>query len=103
MECDGQQPPLDAKGCLKDAFLGVPAGSKQLRARRKQVGTGKAGLRTLFLYGVYRSPEQFVKRALTIPHPFDQFCDVPDCLLKLIHFALVSGPMALEKHRLQKR
>ena len=102
VECDGQQPPLDAKGCLKDAFMGVPAGSKQLRARRKQVGTGKAGLRTLFLYGVYRSPEQFVKRALSIPHPFDQFCDVPDCLLKLMHFALVSGPIALEKHRLQK-
>ena len=71
VECDGAQPPLDSKGCLKDEFLGVPAGSKQLRVRRKQVGTGSAGLKTLFLFGVYRSMEQFVERALTIPHPFD--------------------------------
>ena len=34
VECQEISPPLDAKGCLSEDFLGVPAGSKQLHTTR---------------------------------------------------------------------
>ena len=68
---------FDAKNCLSSSMAGVPAGSKKLRVQRKQVGGVS---RVFYLFGEYRSEQQCVDESLLLQHPFDQFCDVPDCV-----------------------
>ena len=40
--------------------------------------------------------------ALLLPHPFDMFCDVPDCVLRLIFMILTKGPLDMAKYRMGK-
>ena len=54
------------------------------------------------MFGVYRTPLQFVNDALLLPHPFDMFCDVPDCVLRLIFMILTKGPLDMAKYRMGK-
>ena len=82
---------FDSKDCLTHSVAGVAVGSKKLRVQRKQVGKE---FRLIYLFGEYRTEQQFVDAALSLQHPFDQFCDVPDCVLRLIFFMLVDGPLA---------
>ena len=90
---------FDSKDCLTHSVAGVAVGSKKLRVQRKQVGKE---FRLIYLFGEYRTEQQFVDAALSLQLPFDQFCDVPDCVLRLRFFMLVDGPLALTEYRLQK-
>ena len=89
---------FDEKNCLSKSVAGVKAGSKKLRIQRKQVGEEH---RVFYLFGEYRTEKQFVDESLLLQHPFDQFCDVPDCVIRLLFFMLVEGPLALTKYRLK--
>ena len=76
-----ENPPLlDDKGCLVAAFGDAPKGAKRLKTVRKQVGES---LVSMILFGVYRSPSEFIRVACSLDHPFDLLCDVPDCTIKL--------------------
>ena len=90
---------FDAKNCLSSSLAGVPAGSKKLRVQRKQVGGVS---RVFYLFGEYRTEQQFVDEPLLLQQPFDQFCDVPDCVIRLLFFMLVEGSLTLAKYRLNK-
>lgn len=90
---------FDNKDCLLNGSTGVKAGAKKLRVQRKQVGRS---YKLFYLFGEYRSEQQFVDEALKLQHPFDQFCDVPDCAIRLLFSMLIGGPVALTKHRLEK-
>ena len=89
---------LDAKGCLVAAFGDAPQGAKRLKTVRKQVGES---LVSVILFGVYRSPSEFIRVACSLDHPFDLLCDVPDCTIQVIFFMLTEGPVVLAKKRLQ--
>ena len=93
----GEEPVLDDKGNLLQPFHHIPPGSKRLRTCRKQVGDSSG---IFMLFGVYRSEWEFVQLSQELPHPFSLFCDVPDCTLKLMFFALTEGPSRLNSYRL---
>ena len=54
------------------------------------------------MFGVYRKPSEFVEEVEKFPRPFYMFCDVPDCVLKLIFLILTKGPVGMAKHRMRK-
>eukprot|EP00434_Breviolum_minutum_P016188 symbB.v1.2.014264.t1/scaffold1033.1/size247163/2 len=91
---------LDAKLCLVNAFGGVPAGSKRLKTTVKRVGDS-SDTAVFMLFGVYYKEDEFLNIARSLDRPFDVFCDVPDCTLRLLHFMMTSGPVALMKYRLE--
>ena len=91
---------LDSKSCLLHEFDGIPAGSKRLKTTVKRVGEGSDTV-VFMLFGIYYKEDEFLNIAKALDHPFDIFCDVPDCTLKLIFFMMTSGPVALMKYRLE--
>ena len=91
--------PLDGKACLQRFIRGFPCGSKRLRTGYVQ---DDRKTRCFVLLGVYRTEQEFVERALSLQHPFDMFCDVPDCMLRLNFFMLTSGPVELTRRRISK-
>ena len=99
VQVQDMEPTLDSKGKLTAPFHQAPVGAKRLKTVRKQVGDCMV---TVMLFGVYRTPCQFVSEVLRSPHPFDVFCDVPDCMLRLMFFMLTEGPVNLAKFRLAK-
>ena len=90
---------LDSKSCLLHEFDGIPAGSKRLKSTVKRVGEGSDTV-VFMLFGIYYKEDEFLNIARALDHPFDTFCGVPDCTLKLIFFMTTSGPVPLMKHRL---
>ena len=99
VQVQDSEPLLDSKGKLLEPFHQAPVGVKRLKTVRKQVG---GSMVTIMLFGVYRTPAKFASDVLKSPHPFDLFCDVPDCMLQLMFFMLTQGPVKLAKFRLSK-
>ncbi|CAE7657217.1 unnamed protein product [Symbiodinium sp. CCMP2592] len=87
-------PPLNHKRCLTQDVHGVPAGSKLLRSENR----GNKGLFCVF--GVFRSPESFVREAKLLYHPFDSLAQLPDYLIKSLFEQLTKSPAEICKLRL---
>ena len=73
VQVDGTAPTLNDKGCLRNDFKNIPAGSKQLCVKGNRVGSGD--IATVFLFGIYRTMQQFVDTALELAHPVNMFCE----------------------------
>ena len=92
--------PLDTKRCLTSVWQKVPQGSRLLRTGSRE-GEGAEPVH-VFVFGVYRSPVQFVHQALTLAHPFDSARALPDPLVRVLFRTLTKGPLDIMKLRLQK-
>ncbi|CAE7332700.1 PARP6, partial [Symbiodinium sp. CCMP2456] len=53
-----------------------------------------------FVFGVYRSPESFLREASMLKHPFDVARALPDGMVRALFKVLVEGPVAVIKTRL---
>ena len=89
-----EEPPLDNRR-LTSTWLNVPKGSKLLRS-----GLSEAGVPFL-IFGIYRSPSQFLSDALLVEHPFYAASALPDDMLRAVFLTLIEGPLATMKHRLK--
>ncbi|CAE7710304.1 unnamed protein product [Symbiodinium sp. CCMP2592] len=89
-----QAPTLNYKRCLKHDVHGVPAGSKLLRSENR----GSKGVFCVF--GVFRSPESFVREAKLLHHPFDSLAQLPDYLIKSLFEQITKSPAEICKLRL---
>ncbi|CAE7829729.1 unnamed protein product [Symbiodinium sp. CCMP2592] len=87
-------PTLNNKRCLKHDVHGVPAGSKLLRSENR----GSKGVFCVF--GVFRSPESFVREAKLLHHPFDSLAQLPDYLIKSLFEQITKSPAEICKLRL---
>ena len=87
------EPSLDGKKCLNSAFCNVPAGSKLLRTEAR--GDSK-----LYVFGVFRSMEEFVLDSRQLWHPYDELVNLPDALIKCIFWNLTLSPHELTKWRI---
>ena len=92
--------PLDTKRCLTSVWQKVPKGSRLLRTGSRE-GEGGEPVH-VFVFGVYRSPVQFVHQALTLARPFDSARALPDPLVRVLFRTLTQGPLDIMKLRLQK-
>jgi hypothetical protein len=63
---------------------------------------GKEGSVAMAVLGIYRTPDEFAEAACSAKHPFDSISSVPDILRENIYFILVSGKLAVAKHRLEE-
>ena len=89
-------PQLDAKRCLmKDTML-VPSGSKLLRSEKRGDGS------LLCVFGIYRSPVEFLREARNLWHPYDNLAQMPDYLIKCIFEQLTLSPLELSKKRIER-
>ena len=88
-------PAVNHKRVIQSPVLHIPAGTKLLRteAKRGQV---------LCVFGIFHSYQQFVQASRNLLHPFDEFMNVPDILLKCMFDILSMGPVGIAKARLQK-
>ena len=104
------EPPLDSKNCLSADWHRVPRGSKLLHVSLERGGqdtraaTDQPGdsLGRFFTFGVYRSPEAFLREASLLKHPFDVARALPDGVVKALYTVLVDGPVAVVRTRLKK-
>ena len=109
-----EAPPLTAKNCLEKPWLQVPAKSKLLRVSVERGGAdtraGELGDELqvdaascrFYTFGVYRSPEVFVREAKQLDHPFDTARALPDGLVRVLFDLLVQGPVVVMRRRLEK-
>ena len=109
-----EAPPLNAKYCLEKPWLQVPAKSKLLRVSVERGGAdtraGELGDELqldaascrFYTFGVYRSPEVFVREAKQLDHPFDTARALPDGLVRVLFDLLVQGPVVVMRRRLEK-
>ena len=88
-------PPLTDKKLLARPWLGVPTGAKLLRTE------AKGGEMHLFVFGFFRSMQQFVSVAKQLWHPFDELRNLPDCLIRCLFNCLSMGPVEMTKQRIQ--
>ena len=86
-------PHLDNKKCLTRSVAGVPEGSKLLRTEKK-------GEKTLCIFGVFHSCNEFVDSSLQLWHPFDVAAHLPDAILRCLHEHLTNSPHELVKLRI---
>eukprot|EP00435_Cladocopium_sp_Y103_P071504 s1184_g37.t1 len=93
-----QVPPVNNKRLITSPVLHIPAGAKLLRTEAKR---GKDG-QVMCVFGIFRSCQQFVHAAQCLSHPFDDFLNVPDILLKCMFDILTMGPVGISKYRIQK-
>ena len=84
-------PPLTDKRTLTSSWMGVPSGAKLLRSEAKQGG------QQMYVFGIFRSMQQFVSVAKQLWHPFDELRNLPDCLIVCIFNCLKIGPMEMTK------
>eukprot|EP00971_Amphidinium_carterae_P274101 5439917-Amphidinium_carterae.1 len=59
---------------------------------RTEFHEGEVGMRTSYVYGVYRSPEQFLEDSRIVEHPFDMDVMLPPVLLKTLAAYMSLGP-----------
>ena len=98
------EPVLDDKHCLVKSFHSIPVGSKLLRTAQVKGGETTRDnnkFLTLRVFGIYRSAFDFLEVAKCVMHPFDSFRALPDSMLKVISFILMSSPLQVMKKRLQ--
>ena len=105
------EPPVDSKNCLSHDWQCVPRGSKLLRVSVERGGQDTRAAATdqpcddssrFFMFGVYRSPEAFLREASLLQHPFDVARALPDGMMKALYTVLVDGPVAVVRTRLEK-
>ena len=89
-------PALDSKQSLKQAISSIPAGSKLLRSEKKGDGS------FLCIFGVYRTPVQFLDEARKLWHPYDTMAQMPDYLIRCIFEQLTLSPLQLSKLRIER-
>jgi hypothetical protein len=53
----------------------------------------------MVMAGVFRSPEEFIREALQVQHPFDMHVDLPEVSSKALHNILRLGPVGLSAKR----
>eukprot|EP00435_Cladocopium_sp_Y103_P074060 s119_g46.t1 len=94
-----KKPPVSSKNTLTVALSDIPIGSKLLRTEAKEGAGGKS--RVLCVFGIFRSPSQFVEASRSIKHPFDDFMHVPDLLLRCIFDIVTWGPVELTRFQLK--
>ena len=86
-------PPLSNKKTLTASWMGVPPGAKLLRTEATREDL------QLYVFGIFRSMQQFVSLAKQLWHPFDELRNLPDCLIKCIFNCLRVGPTEMTKQR----
>ena len=91
-------PVTDSKGCLTTCFQHVPIGSKLLSFAKK----GEDESSFVLKFGVYRTPMQWIDRALVLQHPFDTSHAVPDKMLDVLFFILTTAPAEVCHYRASK-
>ena len=87
-------PPLSNKKLTLTRLESVPAGAKLLRTE------AKAGNMTLCVFGVFHSKQQFVEVAKSLRHPFDEFVNLPDLLIRCVFEQLTLGHIETARQRL---
>ena len=90
-------PPLDGKRCLSKPVRDIPMGSKLLRS---EANKGTNNQYTLCVFGIFHTPEQFVKISRTLSHPYDELRHLPDLLTTAIFNMLTNSKLDNAKHRL---
>lgn len=91
-------PVTDSKGCLTACLQHVPTGSKLLSFAKR----GEDESSFVLKFGIYRTPWQWIDRALALKHPFDTFHAVPDQMLDVLSFILTTAPAEVCKFRISK-
>ena len=86
-------PHFDNKKCLTRSIAGVPEGSKLLRSEKK-------GEKTLCVFGIFHSCNEFVNLSLQLWHPFDVAAHLPDAILRCLHEHLTNSPHELVRLRI---
>ena len=87
-------PPLSNKKLTMTPFDAIPVGAKLLRTE------AKAGNMTLCVFGVFHSKQQFVEVARCLQHPFDEFVNLPDLLIRCVFEQLTLGHIETARQRL---
>ena len=88
-------PPVNDKKVLTAIWQSIPAGSKLLRTEAKR------GDFILYVFGLFRGMEDFVKVARQLWHPFDELRNLPDCMVQCIFRCLKSSPAEMTRRRIQ--
>ena len=78
------EPILNDKRQLEKVFHDIPIGSKLLRSSTTNGGKLEQQQMQKYVFGIYRSPIQFVDKAFSLQHPFDSCVGVPDHILTLL-------------------
>ena len=97
--CLAAVPPTDAKQRLVNPCQHIPIGSKLLRSEAKW-GTCLEP-RFLCVFGVYRSPSEFVDVARQLWHPFDELHNLPDSMIRVLFKHLTSSPWEITRLRIE--
>ena len=91
-------PALNSKSLLVEPFRDVFLYSKFIR---RIGGKGDNKSDTSSTFGVYRSPQEFLRDAKLVKHPFDTTGALPDAMLRALATILREGPIGVMKHRLK--
>ena len=94
----GSEPSPDGKKCLTQDLGDIPAGSKLLRT---EANKGKDGRSMMYIFGCFRSMQQFVDISRTLWHPYDELKNLPDTLVRTLFWYLTTSPAVVTKHRLE--
>ena len=105
-------PSLDDKNCLLHALGPAPQGSRVLRVNFEggprpgydffpQMANSSSGKLVSVTCGVYRTPFQFARQAMSLQHPFDMCTALPDPALEVLARTLIDGPVVVTKSRLK--
>ena len=111
-------PSVDDKNCLLTGAGPAPPGSRVLRVNfdggilfpkrprpgfdfLSQVAQSTSGKVVSITCGVYRTPMQFARQAISLQHPFDMCRALPDPALEVLARTLIDGPVVVAKSRLK--
>ena len=84
---------------VPQGLLGVPVGSKLLLSRKIKKGDSLVREVT---YGIFRTPDEFVKEAMKVRHPFDAPSALDDSNIQALASILSSGVEATKSFRRQR-
>eukprot|EP00435_Cladocopium_sp_Y103_P001953 s3084_g1.t1 len=93
--------PTDIGASVAEPFSGLPVGAKLIRFQHIQ-GKGDADAMKTALYGVFRTPEEFLEEALKLRHPFNIPVSNDLDNLESIAKVLQLGKLGVMKFRLQQ-
>ncbi|CAE6914886.1 PARP6, partial [Symbiodinium sp. CCMP2456] len=91
-----------AQECLPLASPTTSLAEARAAAQKQPRGTedADAHVSRFFVFGVYRSPESFLREASMLKHPFDVARALPDGMVRALFKVLVEGPVSVIKTRL---
>ena len=97
---------LDSTGKLASRFFQVPKGSKllsQTRIKRESkessAPVNSSESQVSYVFGVYRTPEEFLEFAKALHHPRTQAQGLDDDIIMTVFHLLTNGPEATEARR----